>query len=596
VFARLRPDVSLAGAQAEVSLLHHELHERDRWGVQMEPVVYGLHDEFTWLTGRNLRLSLIVLFAAVSFVLLICCVNVANLLLGRALVRQREMAIRAALGSGRGRLLRQLLTESLLLSLIASVAGAGLAAAAVYYFRVARPIEMPPGTRLDLNAPVLAFTAFLSVVTALVFGLVPAWRASKIDLNDSLKAGGKTSSQSGREHRFGKGLIVAEVTLTVALLAGAGMLIGSMVRFASAPLGFAPDGLLTATLQLPHASYTDPERRIQFYERLRTDLSEIPGILGVALSSARPIGGGGAQDVIEVDGLPEPQVESLHDTYQQTISPEYFRVMNTALERGRFFDTGDRRQTEPVAIVNDALVQKYFSNENPIGRHIRPFAPGKRNAWWRVVGVVRNQKRTTVYNEMAWVDSPVIYRPLSQNPPGYTNVIVRTGVEGSDLGGSIQRRAAAIDSDIPVEEIHTVRELEARALAYPRFRALLLGMFACLALILATVGLFGVLSHLVTQRTHEIGVRMALGARETTVLKMILKEGLLLTGGGLILGFAAAWLLGRYLATLLYRTRPTDPLLLAAVSLVLFVTALIAMYVPARRASRLDPMVALKYE
>jgi predicted permease len=597
VFARLRPDVSLAGAQAEVSLLHRQIHQHDRWGAQMEPVIYGLHDEFTWLTGRNLRLSLIVLFAAVSFVLLICCVNVANLLLGRAVGRQREMAIRAALGAGRQRLLRQLLTEGLLLSLLASIAGAALAAAAVSYFRAARPIAMPPGTSLALSAPVLAFTAFLSIVTALVFGLVPAWKASRIDLNESLKAAGKTSSQSGRQHRFGKGLIVAEVMLTVVLLAGAGLLIQSMVRFSSADLGFRQEGLLTASLGLPQASYTSPERRLQFYERLQTDLGGIPGIQGVALSSTRPISGGGAQDVVEIEGHPEPRVETLHDTFSQTISPDYFRVMNTPLQSGRYFDARDRRQTEPVVIVNEALIQKYFPDENPIGKRIRPFLPGNRNApWWRIVGVVGNQKRTTVYKEMAWADSPVIYRPLRQNPPRSANVIARIGLAGSAISGGIQRRTAAIDPDIPVEEIQTVRDLESKALAYPRFRATMLAVLAALALILAIVGLFGVLSHLVTQRTHEIGVRMALGAQRTAVLTMILREGLLLTGSGIILGIAAARLLGGYLATMLYGIRPSDPLLLAAVSLVLFVTALIAMYLPARRASRVDPMVALKYE
>ena len=598
VFARLRPNVSFASAQAEVSLLHHQIHEHDRWGAQMEPVIYGLHDEFTWLTGRNLRLSLMVLFAAVSFVLLICCVNVANLLLGRAVGREREMAIRAALGSGSGRLLRQLFTENLLFSLVASTVGAGLAAAIVHYFRVARPIEMPPGTNPELDGPVLAFAALLSIVTALVFGFVPAWRASQIDLNQVLKAIGKPSSRCTRPQRFGKGLIVAEVMLTVVLLAGAGLLIQTVQRFASAPLGFRPDGLCTTPLQLPQIGYEEPARRIQFYERLRPELTEISGIQAVAFSSTRPIVGGGSQDVVEVEGHPEPRVENLFDTYQQTISPDYFRVMSTPLEKGRFFELGDRDRTEPVAIINEALVGKYLPNEDPIGKHIRPFAGGNGTApWLRVVGVVGNEKRTTVYREMAWVDSPVIYRPLSQNPLSSANVIVRVRIaNGGALGVSMQRKIAAIDPNIPVGEIQTVRDLESKALAYPRFRAMLLGAFAGLALVLAVVGLFGVLSQLVAQRTHEIGVRMALGAQEGAVLLMILREGLLLTGGGIILGVALAFLLGRYLAVLLYGVRPTEPLLLTAMALVLLIAALIAMYLPARRASKVDPMVALRYE
>jgi putative ABC transport system permease protein len=311
----------------------------------------------------------------------------------------------------------------------------------------------------------------------------------------------------------------------------------------------------------------------------------------------RPVSGGGAQDVVEVEGHPEPRIENVFDTYQQTISPDYFRAMNTPLEKGRFFEPGDRERTELVAIVNEALARKYLPNDDPIGKHIRPFAGGNRTApWLRVVGVVGNEKRTTVYREMAWVDSPVIYRPLSQNPNA-ANVIVRAGVvDGNTLGSSIRRKIADIDPDIPVGEIQTVRDLESKVLAYPRFRAALLGAFAGVALILAVVGLFGVLSHLVAQRTHEIGVRMALGAQKTAVVMMILREGLALTVGGIILGIAVAWLLGRYLAALLYGVRPTDPFLLAAMALVLLPAALIAMYLPARRASKVDPMVALRYE
>jgi putative ABC transport system permease protein len=608
VFGRLRPGVSMAAAQAEVSARHRQLHAHDRWGAQVEPVVYGLHDEFTWLTGRNLRLSLIVLFAAVSVVLLICCVNVANLLLGRAVGRQREMALRAALGCGRGRLLRQLLTENLLLSAVASLAGAALAGVAVHYFRVARPIEMPPGTSLELNAQVLVFTAFLSVLTAVVFGIVPAWKASRADLNETLKAGGKASSQDRGHHRLGQALIVAEVMLTVVLLSGAGLLIQTLERFTSAPLGFQPDGLITASLHLPKTGYGDAQQRAQFYDRLETALAGIPGIHSAALSSARPFLGGGSMDVVEVEGHPEPRIDNLFDTFLQTVSKDYFRVMGVPLEQGRYFEPGDREQTQPVAIINEALVRKYFPNENPIGRQARPFNGGKRgDSWLRVVGVVGNEKRTTVYQEMAWIDAPVLYRPVGQNPNS-ANLIARVragggsargsgaATLGSALGSAIQRTVAAIDPEVPVDEIQPVRNLEARALSHPRFRATLLGAFAFLALILAIVGLFGVLSHIVTMRTHEIGVRMALGAPRAAVLTMILRQGLLLTGSGIVLGVAAAWVLGRYLETLLYGVRPAEPLLLAAVSLLLLPASLVAMYLPARRASRVDPMVALKYE
>ncbi|MBV8867160.1 MAG: FtsX-like permease family protein, partial [Acidobacteriaceae bacterium] len=494
--------------------------------------------------------------------------------------------------------LRQLLTESLLLSFFASIIGVGLAASIVHYFAVARPIEMPPGAKLELNLPVLAFAACLSIVTALVFGLMPALRTSRIDLNTVLKSAGRTSLRGVREQQFAKGLIVAEVMLTIMLVAAAGLLIQTVDRFASAPLGFRPDGLLTTSIRLPRIGYQEPERRDQFYARLRAELRDVPVIQGVAFSSERPIGGLGSVDVIEVRGHPEPRLENVHDTYQQTISPDYFGVMDIPLEQGRLFELGDAQRAEPVAIVNQALVQKYLPHDDPIGKYIRPFVgPNTTAPWMKVVGVVGNEKRTTVYREMAWVDSPIIYRPLSQNPLSSANLLLRAGLTNSTtIGAVIRQKIAAINPEIPLDEIQTVTNLEAKALAYPRFRATLLGTFAGLALILAIIGLFGVLSHSVAQRTHEIGVRMALGAEKKTVIIMVLGEGLLLTGAGIILGIAMAWLFGRYLAALLYGVRPTDPLLLTAMALLLLAAALVSMYLPARRASKIDPLVALRYE
>jgi predicted permease len=507
------------------------------------------------------------------------------------------MAIRAALGSGRGRLIRQLLTESLLLALFASVLGASLAAAAVRYFQVVRPVEMPPAAVVTVDARVLAFTALLSVVTAVLFGLVPAARASRIDLNESLRMGGRAYSRDGRQSRFGKGLIVAEVALTLLLLAGAGLMIQSMRRFATEPLGFTPDGLLVTSVRLPRTGYAGAEQRVQFYDRLWTALNEIPGIENAALSNVRPLQNGGVSDVVEVEDRAEPPTESLHDTFHQTISPDYFRAMGIRLQDGRFFEPVDGEHTEPVAIVNEALARKYFPNESAIGRHIRPFSDRKsREPWLTVVGVVSNERRTTVYQEMAWVNTPLIYRPLRQNPLDAMTVIARVHGEELATGSAIQRKIAAIDPDVPVEELRTVLDLERKILSYPRFRAVLLASLAGLALFLAIVGLYGVLSHIVTQRTHEIGVRMALGARRVEVLTLVLREGLALIGGGIALGVAAAWLLGRYLAALLYGIRPNDPLLIAAVSLALLLSALTAMYVPARRASAVDPMVALRHE
>ncbi|HEV3330559.1 MAG TPA: ABC transporter permease [Bryobacteraceae bacterium] len=597
VIGRLKPDVSMASAQAELLALHRQLHQHDRWGAIMEPAVYELQTEFTWLAGRNLRVSLIVLFAAVTLVLSICCVNVANLLLSRSLVRQREMAIRAALGSGRGRMLRQLMTESLLLSLIASVCGAGMAVGAVRYFRVANPIELPPATAVEVNTEVLVFAVVLSIATALLFGLVPAWKASSIDLISSLKAGGRGSSQDAGRHRIGKALIVADVALTIVLLTGAGLLIRSVENFTSAPLGFVPDGLVTARLQLPRTAYDKTEQRVQFYDSVLSQLRRESRFEGAAFSTTLPTLGTGAVSVLAVEGRLDPPSDHILDVGQQTISPDYFRVMRIPLKEGRYFDERDREQTRPLAIVNEALVARYFANEDPIGKQIREFdGPGSKKPWVTIVGVVAGEKRTAVTNEMSWADLPVVYHAWDQDPPPAATLIVRADAGGTVLGGTIQRALAAIDSDVSVGGVESVPQTVAKVLAYPRFRAIVLAAFAGLALLLAMVGLYGVLSHLVAHRTHEIGVRMALGAQRSEVLGMIVGDGVRLIGLGVVLGLAVALVLGRYLGALLYGISAADPLLLALVSLGMIVAALAAMYVPARRAATVDPLVALRYE
>ena len=597
VFARLRPGASLSAAQAEVAAIHHRIHQ-DRWGRQTEPIVYPLHQEFTWLTGRNLELSLIVMFAAVFFVLLICCVNVANLLLARAAGRGREMAIRAAIGSGRARLVRQLLTENLLLAAAGSLAGAALALAAIHWFRIAHPVEMPPGARIEMSAAVFAFTALLGILATLVFGLAPAWNTSRIDLNLALRTLGRTASRSAGRRRFGQALILAEVMLTVVLLAGAGMMIQALVRFTSAPLGFEPEGLLTTSISLPPSRYAQPERRIQFYSRLASELDRTPGLAGAAFSTVLPVSGGGSVDVMQIEGRPEPRIEDLHDAYHESVSPDYFRVMRIPLVKGRTFDPADSDKTEPVVLVNESFVQRYFPHDDPLGKRIRPAAADSRSGpWFRVIGVVGDEKRTTVYQEMAWVGAPTFYRSLNQSMESGAKLLVRTRDPNAPaLRSSIERAIASIDSEIPLDEIQSVSRIEARATAYPRVRAVMLGAFAALALLLAVVGVFGVLSHTVGQRTREIGVRMALGAQRRAILQMILREGVLLTGFGVALGYVVASALGRYFSALLYNFSAADPLIDLAVAVILIPAALTAMYLPARRASNVDPMTALRYE
>lgn len=597
VIARLKPGISIPQAQTEVSRLFHNLHEHDRWGTQVEPVVYDLRGEFTFLAGNRLKLSLLVLFAAVCLVLLICCVNVANLLLARSLTRQREMAIRAALGSGRARLIRQLLTESLLLSSLALLAGVALAGSALRYFGSANPIELPPATIVALNGPVLAFSAGLCILTAVLFGLYPAWKASRAAPNEALKGGGRASLHDRAQRRVGRSLIVLEVVVTVVLLVGAGLLIRSVERYAAAPLGFAPDRLLTASIKLPASAYAKPERRTAFYDRVVDGTAALPQIQGVALSTGFPLADRGAVTVLAVEGRPEPGPERVFDTSLEMVTPGYFRVMGIALLRGREFARTDGPETEPVAIVNEALVRKYFPNQDPIGRHVRELRQDDTaNPWLRIVGVVGNKRQPSPYNEMAWQDWPLLYRPFRQNAPASARLFIRTARQGEPIGAVLQQEIAAIDSSVPLGAVEPVTQSLAKTLAYPRFRAAVLAGFAGLALLLALVGLYGILSHQVTYRTQEIGIRMALGAERAEVRAMILKEGLRLAGCGLVLGLPAALALGRSLSGLLYGVRASDPLLLAGVSAGVLFTALAATYIPARRATSVDPMTALRYE
>jgi putative ABC transport system permease protein len=596
IFARLKPGVSLTAAQAELRLLHRQAHRNDRHGAETEPVVYPLQEEFTWLTGRNLRLSLIVLFAAVAFVLLITCTNVANLLLGRSLVRQREMAIRSALGSGRTRLFGQLLTEALLLSGAAAVLGTLLAIGAIHWFQTARPIDLPPGTNVQVNLYVLLFTAALSVLTAILFGFVPAWKTSKVDLNEALKANGRSATQGSAQKLLAKTLVAVEVMLSLVLLAGASLLIQSFSRFASVHFGFAADRIVTMTISLPPTTYASDGKRLQFLDELTDRLAKIPAIGEWCFTSTPPLRGVSGFDALEIEGRPEPVAASgPHDTGQVVVSPSYFGIAGVSLLRGRPFARTDRLQQPAVAIVNEALARKYFPNQIPIGQHIRSYgAPAAQNPWLTIVGVAANEKRTTVYQEMNYVQIPTIYRPISQKPDSKPYLLV-TGGDG--IAAAVERQVSALDPAVPIDAVQTLQHLiDSEQFAYPRFRAVLVSSFAGLAFLLATIGLYGVLSQLVTQRTAEIGVRMALGAQRRDVLLLIVRQGMLLVVAGTLGGLAAALLLTRFLAALLYGVSAADPATLAVVSSVLIATALLASFIPARRASRVDPIEALRYE
>jgi putative ABC transport system permease protein len=599
IYAHLKPGVSISAATAELVLLHGRANEHDRHATDIQPLVLPLQEELTWLAGPNLRLSLIVLFGAVSALLLIGCGNVANLLLTRSLSRQKELAIRSALGSGVLRLLRQLLTEGLLLSLSAAALGACFAVGVVHLFNVVKPVELPSSAVVRINAPVLLFAAGLSVLTTVLFGLVPAWKASKIDVVEVLKANAQNTTQGARKRRIARILIVAEVMLSLVLLAGAALLMESAAHFASIPLGFAPDRVATMTISLPPKAYGADGERIRMYDRIFGSLDALPGVQTSAASSMLPFRPIQGFDALEVEGhQPSTPETAHHDAGVISISPRYFSALGIPVLKGRGFNTDDQLQTEAVAIVNDALAKKYFDAEDPLGRHIRSFgAPPERNPWRRIIGVVANEKRGNPFQEMSWLDTPTIFLPIAQVPPSRVTLLVRSNVDPMSLTNIVQRQVSTLDPSIPVSNIQSVEHLLLKEhLAYPRFRALVVGCFAGFALLLAVVGLYGVLSQAVTQRTNEIGLRMSLGADASSILMMIAKEAMLLVSLGIALGAALALSLCRFLAGLLYGVKSNDPTTLAAVSLLLLVAALVATLFPARRAMRVDPMVALRYE
>lgn len=597
VFARLKPGVSIESAQQEVRLLYQNEHRKDAGGLVRIPFIAPLAEQFAYLTGPNLRLSVMVLFGAVSFVLLIACVNISNLLLGRSLARQKELAVRAALGSGRMRLIRQLLTEGLLLSCAGAAGGLVLAVGAVRGFRILQPIAMPPGNPVSVNLYVLGFTAVLAVVTALAFGLIPALKASRADLADAFRSGGRNASPGPAARAFGKALVAAEVMLSLSLLVGAGLLIESVDRLSSVPLGFRTERVSAMTMELPAWNYAESGQRAGFYREVLQEAATLPGVESAAFASSLPLNNARwGKHTLAVEGRPAPDARNeVRDVFQLSITPEYFRTMGVALERGRFFDGRDRAGGDEVAIVNQALARKYFPRENPVGQRIR-VGERKQGGWLRIAGVVADEKDRNFFREMNWEEIPLVFRPVAQDPPRSASLLLLTARNQVEVGRAMQKRIAGIDGSVPVGEMQTMDERLARSLAYPRFRAAVLGAFAGLALLLAGVGLYGVLSQSITQRTQEFGVRMALGAQKRDVLALVVRQGMVLTVAGLAVGLAVALSLTRFLRSLLYGVGPADQWVLGGVSALLLAVAFFATYLPARRAAKVDPMVALRYE
>jgi putative ABC transport system permease protein len=538
-------------------------------------------------------LALLVLFAAVELVLLIACLNVANLLLSRSTARRRELAVRAALGSGRARLVRQLLTESMLLGALGTVCGILFAMAGVRYFNSANLVELPPGIHVTINLDVLGFAIFLTAATGWLFGLLPAWQGSQVDLNEVLKQSGRSVIHAGG-HRASRLLVIGQVALSMILLAGAGLLIESILRLASVPLGFRSDHLLTAQVALPPQAYSKLNQRSALYGKLVAELSLLPGVDGVALCSALPPYNGSGSSKLAVAG--KATIENLEAVSSVEITSDYFRVLGVPFLEGRDFDSRDREGSQPVAIVNDQMVHWYFPKEDPIGRQIKLGGPDDQVPWLTIIAVVGNEKRTIVYQEMAYVEPALVYVPVSQAAGTSTTVVLRTAGESLALGPLLQGEMSRLDSSVPVYDIRTMTQRYSEFLAHPRFRAMLMAILAGLTFILAAIGIYGVLAQIVSQRTQEIGIRLTLGAEPGQVFRLVLREGMGMVAVGVVIGIFGALGLTRLLSTMLFGVGPTDLFVFTAVTLSLMAVALLACYVPARRAMRVPPMVALRYE
>jgi putative ABC transport system permease protein len=594
VAGRLKPNVTLRQAQAEMDVITAALraeHPKTNQftGARLVPAVEELTGGF--------RRPLLVLFGAVGCVLLIACVNVAGLLLARGASRQREMAVRSALGAGRRRIIRQLLTESLILACIGGGLGALLAAWGVDALLALSPTELPGREAIGLDGRVLAFTLSLSLLTGVLFGLAPAWSASKIDLTTSLKDGARGATDGLTGRRLRGALVVAEIALALVLLAGAGLLVKSFWRLRQVDPGFDPRNVLTLRLSLDGYKYQKPAEWADWFRRLQERLQTIPGVIDASVVMPTPMHGVTMFDdfvvPFEIEGRPLEKSESGRIS-GYTIQPGYFRTMGIRLVAGRDFTERDDANSPAVIILSEEFVRRYFPNENPLGKRMRMIGPfaGPNPPWREIIGVAADVKGSRL-NAAA---KPEAYSAHAQNPFNETYVALKTGVDPRSVVNAVRAEVQSLHKYQAFYDVKTLDERLDASVAQPRFSMLLLALFAALALILTAVGLYGVMAYTVAQRTHEIGVRMALGAQTGDVLKLVLKQGMALALAGVAIGLVASLALTRLVEGLLFGVTATDPVTFIMIAALLVAVALLACWIPARRAAKVDPMVALKCE
>lgn len=589
VVGRLSPGVTLSRAQSDMEAIARSLAQEYPADQSLGVKVAGLEENVT----SEVRPALLVLLGAVGLVLLIACANVGNLLLSRAVARQREVALRLAIGANRSRIVKQMLTESVLLALIGGGVGQLLAFQGLRVLIKLAP-SVPRLQDSTVDGRVLIFCSLLSVATGILFGLVPAFQASRIHLNEALK-------QSGPSRRLGSGIpirrvvVVTEMALALMLLIGAGLLIRSFARLSNVELGFNPQNVLTAMTMLPESRYSAPNRQAAFFKEAIRRIEALPGVESVAAADSVPLLTNDTGSV-SVEGRPEPKLGGVWiQAERPKITPGYFRAMGIPLLRGRTFTWADNETSLPVAIVSEAAARLYWPNEDAIGKRVSVDEDDEsegRIVWRQVIGVVGDVRQDGLADKVR----PSVYTPFSQLPTPFAALIVKCRIDPGSLADPLRRQLMVVDKDQPLFSIQPMPEVVADSVSNRAFQTVLLSLFAAVAMTLAAIGIYGVMSHSAAQQTREIGIRMALGAQKRDTLRLVVSQGMFLALLGVSIGVIAALALTRFMSSLLYGVKPTDPMTFIGVSLVLAAVSLVASYVPARRAAKVDPMVALRYE